>query len=658
MARDLVTIDFETEPIERRPKFPPEPVGVALLRPGQRPVYRAWGHPEGNNCTREAARAELVDIFKPSSTCDVLVFNAQFDLAVAHERLGLPPLVADRVHDAQTLAFLNAPDAGRLALKELAEDLLGIPPTERDDLRDWITENVRDPVTGRKLPKRGKGWGAFIARAPARLVGPYACADVEMTRRLYDVLAPRVLSELDMGRPYRTEQRLLPCLMEMERRGVPLDADRLADTLSTWEGYEAAADAWLRERLAAPQLNVDSNDDLADALEAAGVVGKWLRTEPSMRFPEGQRSVAWPSMVKAVKDAEILAVLKYRSKLTTCLRTFARPWLETAGASGGLIYCQWNAHGRQDGHAAPRTGRLSSSPNLQNVPKAPDRVAFGEVTPELKAEAERLDTGVLVLPRELGGKVGALPELRGFIVGRRRGEQRDWLVNPDYSQQELRILAHYEDGELLATYRANPKLDLHVHARKLIHDLTGRDYPRKYIKTTGFGIVYGMGLLKLVDRIGLDPESDEHIAEGKGLRAAYYQALPGVKVLDDELKRRGRRKEPIRTYGGRVYTCERPRIVEGKLRTFEYKLLNTLIQGSAADCTKEGMLNYFEHPKREGYLLLQAHDELLAGCAPDETALRREAELLASCMEDVRFDLPMLTDTKVSRRSWADGVSL
>lgn len=656
MTRDLVTIDFETEPIERRPKFPPEPVGVALLRPGQRPVYRAWGHPEGNNCTREQARAELADILK-STDHDFLFFNASFDIAVAHERLSLPLPDARRIQDAQTLAFLCDPHGDTLKLKDLAPRYCGIQPAERDELRDWIMANVRKPDGKKLAPSK---WGEHIARAPTHLVAPYACADVEMTRALFDTLHTRVIGEMDMVRPYTLEQRLLPCLMEMERTGVPIDAERLEADLPQWQNSVEVVDSWLRERLAAPQLDVNSSPQLASALDAAKLVSRWVYTEPTKKFPAGQRSTAMDNLLKVVTDRDVLAVLKYRAKLAWSIRTLALNWLEQASETGGLIHCAWNAHGRADGHKAPRTGRISSSPNLQNVPKTPELVAFSEAeAAELQAEADRLDTKVMRLPAELRGKAQPLPVMRSYIVGRMRDGARDWLVNHDYSQQELRILAHYEDGALLDAYRANPRMDVHDWTKALIHQKTGKDLPRRKVKNVGFSLVNGAGIKGYLHYIGADEEDPAQLAESQEIRDAYFEAMPGIKALDKLLKTEGRNKRPIRTYGERQYLPERPSIDKtGRLRTWEYKLMSMLIQGSAGDCTKEGMVNYYEHPDRAGYLLLTVHDELLGGCAPDEEIMRRESHLLATCMEDVKFDLPILVDPKVSRRSWADGVSL
>jgi DNA polymerase I-like protein with 3'-5' exonuclease and polymerase domains len=116
-----------------------------------------------------------------------------------------------------------------------------------------------------------------------------------------------------------------------------------------------------------------------------------------------------------------------------------------------------------------------------------------------------------------------------------------------------------------------------------------------------------------------------------------------VKTLEDTLKRRAALDQPARTWGGRVFYCEPPREIKGKWRTFAYKMINTLIQGSAADNTKEAMIRYDEI-KKDGELDLQIHDELLGNAPKSKAGFRSEMKLLREAMESVEFDVPMLTD--------------
>ena len=98
----------------------------------------------------------------------------------------------------------------------------------------------------------------------------------------------------------------------------------------------------------------------------------------------------------------------------------------------------------------------------------------------------------------------------------------------------------------------------------------------------------------------------------------------------------GRDGEALRTWGGRLYYCEEPKYIDGKLRTFEYKLLNYLIQGSSADCTKEAMIRFHETKDPETTILLNVHDELL--CSTPREIERQELDKLREAMESVEFE--------------------
>ena len=140
MTPEVITLDFETLPIGQRPDYPPRPVGLALHLPGMAPFYLAWGHATGqNNCTESDAREWLGKVWQ--SPYPVLCHNAKFDMAVATEALGLPMLPWQRVHDTMFLAYLADPHSRSLGLKDLAHDLLGQAPDERDTVADWVMTN-------------------------------------------------------------------------------------------------------------------------------------------------------------------------------------------------------------------------------------------------------------------------------------------------------------------------------------------------------------------------------------------------------------------------------------------------------------------------------------------------------------------------------------
>lgn len=109
--KPIITIDWETLPIEQRPAYPPEAVGVSILHDNMRGGYLAFGHPSRNNCDIQIAGVELMGAFQAAceGRCELLFFNMKFDLAVACEKWGLPLPPWDAVHDAMYLAFLHDP---------------------------------------------------------------------------------------------------------------------------------------------------------------------------------------------------------------------------------------------------------------------------------------------------------------------------------------------------------------------------------------------------------------------------------------------------------------------------------------------------------------------------------------------------------------------
>jgi DNA polymerase-1 len=605
-APDVITIDFETKAIEGRPKYPPEPVGVSIKWPKDRsPKYYAWGHPTGNNCDKAEARRRLSEAY--ASGLPLLFHNAKFDVDVADVHLGCKIPSWEKIHDTMFLLFLDDPHAASFALKPSADRLLGMAPDEQEAVRNWLIEKKIVRANDRK-------WGAHICEAPGDLVGKYAQGDVIRTEKLFKLLYPRVMAE-GMGAAYDRERELMPILLENERGGVRADLNMMWEDLALYEKAMASADAWLRKRLGSKDLNVDSDDELAALLDAQGIVTDWALTAT------GKKSTAKKNLTPDMfSDQRVAQVLGYRNRLSTCLGTFMRPWIEMASSSGGMIFTNWNqvrqSRGASDSMGGARTGRLSSNPNFQNIPKDFYDKDDGYAHPKfLKSLPE-------------------LPLMRRYILPDKGGV----FLHRDYSQQELRILAHFEDGSLLQEYNENPRLDVHDYVRDAIQSVTGQRLERRAVKVLNFGIIYGMGLAKLA--VG----THTSVEEAKAIKNAHRKGVPGVANLEKEIKVLGQNDQPIVTWGGRVYHVEPPRVINGVERTFEYKLLNYLIQGSAADCSKQAIINY-NKLKKDGRFLVSVHDEM--NISVPKKAAKSEMKLLREAMESVAFDLPMLSDGKI-----------
>lgn len=644
------TVDFETEPIQRRPRYPPKPVGVSILKPGKRTSrYYAFGHPTQNNCGLAEAKAALQEAW--DSGDGLLFHNAKFDIDVAMVHFGLLMPAWDRIHDTLFLLFLDNPYSLDLRLKPASERLLGMAPEERDVVKEWVLANVPEMQRGYPWPKtnhwgrkfKKPEWGAYICRAPGGLVGKYADGDVVRTKALFTKLWPSVQAR-GMGPAYDTERELMPILLENERAGVRLDLPAAKKAHADLKRGIEVCDAWLRKALKAPELEVDNDQQLVAALEKADAVTHWTMTKPTKTHPEGQKSVSKDNLPPTCfRDQKIARTLGYRNRAQTLMAVFLEHWIDMAEATGGRIHTSWNQvkGAGAFGDAGAGTGRMSSAPNFQNIPQEWE-------DPESKNPNQYAHPGHL-------RSLVHLPLARAFLLP---DEGTVWIKR-DYSQQEYRALAHFEDGLLAQEYRTNEQADIHKFVHKQILEITSLDLPRKTVKTTDFGMLYGMGITKLAEKLGISVE------EAKRIKSAWKKALPDVVSLDVEIKHLMKIGGKLRTWGGREYAVKPPveKKDEGRWQTFEYKGLNDEIQGSSADCTKRAMIEWAKK-KKHARFLLQVHDEL-NGCAPPEH-VASEMNILREAMDSVgikfgeepsddgRFRVPMSSEGAKSETNWAE----
>lgn len=626
-----VYIDFETEGIDNRPNYPPKPCGVSIKYPNKKARYYAFGHPTKNNCTREEALKALTEAYTYAKSGAGMCFqNGKFDIDVAEVHMGLTPPSWDLIHDTLFLLFLDDPREKELSLKPASERLLGMPPEEQDAVADWLVQH--QPVPGVKISRSKSSehyFARYICRAPGDLVGTYANGDVERTQKLFELLWTRT-GERGMHPAYDRERKLMPILLGMERQGVPVGVERLGADVDSYSNWKRTIDQWLLKKLKVtdPKFNLDSGEQLMNAMVAAGLVDP--DTVPKTK--NGKLQSNKTVLTESVSDKQLLSVLKYRTQLNTCLNTFMRPWLATALKSKGLIFTTWNqtkTPSGDNGVVGTRTGRLSSTPNFQNIPN--------EFKPLFRHE-NPADKSLPTCPIK---GLPPLPKVRSYIEPF-PGER---LVDRDYSQQEPRILAHFDGGQLMEKYKENPWIDFHDYARAELAK-AGKHYDRKPVKNTNLGLIYGMGVGSLADRNNMTVE------EAGDLKKAILKLYPGLSDMYKDMKQRARMKQPIRTWGGREYYCEEPKFDEGRMKQYDYKLVNVLIQGSAADCTKEAIIRFDAKRDKKWRLILNVHDQLTVS-APKKTAARC-MEVLRECMESVEFDVPMLSEGAISDTNWDD----
>lgn len=382
---------------------------------------------------------------------------------------------------------------------------------------------------------------------------------------------------------YKRELRLMPHILKMEQRGINLDGSLLAVDTDHYWGVLDELDDKICEKVGR-MVDVDSNRELADAIEAAGLSKGFATT------PTGLRSTSKESLIGAVADPELLGHLLVRGSIATCLRTFMQPWRVQYEAHGRL-FMKWNQI-RNYSDTGARTGRISSSPNLQNIPVEWEA---------LRAELAKIEYQV---PENL------LPQVRKYIIP----DEGMIFIGRDYSAQEMKLLAHFTNGALLKALQEDPTKDVHLIAAGIA------GITRKVAKTLGFAVLYGAGNGRVAETLGTT------VSEATRIKEQYLEALPEIKAFQKELNAIGRSHSYTGTLGGRRYRSQKPAVVKGVFKSFEYKLPNYKIQGSAADQTKEAMIRYAE-TTLHGQLVLTVHDQLVTQVPDDPASINLERTL-------------------------------
>ena len=579
-------LDFETDSIEPYPDFPPKPAGVSIWMEGaEAPHYYAWGHPSGNNCTLSEATAAVRLAIKG----EVVMHNARFDMAVAEKWMDIKwPKDPLKIHDTLYLNFLYDVNAPSLSLKPSAERILGIPPDEQTSLQAYL---------------RSQGLREFdYAKVSGELVAPYANGDTFRTRKLFDHTLDYI-NRKGMLSAYRREQTLAPILNANERDGIRVNLPALQRDLEVYEKVFKDVSDLLSTYIGS--ANPDSPAELAHALISKGFAKEsdFLRTEKTKKI-----STAKASMDRAIGASSLRTILAYRGALKTILSTFMRTWERIASQCGGWLHPQFHQVKTDDFGA--RTGRLSSSdPSFQNVP-----------------------TEFEIAPPE---GFPPLPLMRQYVLP---DSDDEIILTSDFNGQEMRVMAHFAEGKAAEIYRENPRADFHKVASDLIHEATGNELGRKKVKIIGFTMIYGGGAPVIAERLGIDKDAATE------MKRHYFEAIPGFKQLMEEVSSRGRKGQPVKTWGDRLIYAEPPKMVQGRYRDYSYKLVNHLVQGSSADQTKEAIntAGYRTECKR---FMATVHDENVYSVKKGRVDAA-VMEVKASMEDQLGWDVPFRVEMK------------
>jgi DNA polymerase-1 len=457
------------------------------------------------------------------------------------------------------------------------------------------------PIAYKDVAGSGKGAQTFdmvdIDRATA-----YAAEDADVTLRLWHVLKPRLPAERMTTVYERLERPLVPVLAHMEERGITIDRQILARLSGDLAQGAAALEDEIYE-LAGERFTIGSPKQLGDIL-----FGK-------MGLPGGSKTKTgqWSTSAQVLEDLAAQGIplprkivdwrqlTKLKSTYTDALPGFVHPDTRRVHTSYAL--------------AATTTGRLSSSdPNLQNIPVR-------------TAEGRKIRTAFIAAP---GHK----------------------LVSADYSQIELRVLAHVADIPQLKQAFADG-VDIHAMTASEMFGVPVKDMPaevRRRAKAINFGIIYGISAFGLANQLSIErSEAGDYIKR-------YFERFPGIRDYMDSTKAFARENGYVETIFGRRAHYPEIKSSNPSVRAFnERAAINAPIQGSAADIIRRAMVKMEPVLAENGLsavrMLLQVHDELIFEVEDGE--VERAIPVIVGVMENasmpaVSMKVPLKVDARAA----------
>ncbi len=441
-----------------------------------------------------------------------------------------------------------------------------------------------------------------FSQVPFDKATAYAAEDADVTLRLWDVLRPTLRKNQSLALYEQVERRLIPVLIDMERAGVKVDADDLRRMSVDFAERMAVMEADAH-RLAGHEFNIGSPKQLGEVLF------------DEMKLPGGKRmkTGAWgtdSSVLQALNDQghDLPArVLEWR-QLAKLKSTYADALVNQINPETGRVHTSFAM-------AIAATGRLSSTdPNLQNIP----------------------------IRTEEGSRIR-----RAFIA-----EPGHVLVSADYSQIELRLLAHVADIPALKESFARGE-DIHARTASEVFGvpMEGMDgMTRRRAKAINFGIIYGISAFGLGRQLGIGP------GEARGYIDRYFVRYPEIRSYMDRVRKEAQANGFVVTpFGRRCWIAGIQDKNPARRAYGERQAINAPLQGGAADIIKRAMVRLPAALAKAGLksrMLLQVHDELLFE-APEA-----EASALATLLRDVMesaatLSVPLVVETGTGK-NWAE----
>ncbi|EKE04576.1 MAG: hypothetical protein ACD_20C00047G0006 [uncultured bacterium] len=435
-------------------------------------------------------------------------------------------------------------------------------------------------------------------------VAKYACDDAWATLELSKFYSKNI--EKDQIRVlYDIEITLIPVLADMERNGVSLDTDylkKLSDEIClNITRVESQIFEYAGER-----FNINSPKQVGDIIFEKLNLSKRGKTKTKTGYSTSAKVLESLTLEHPI----IPLLLEYRH-LTKLKSTYIDALPELINPKTGRIHTSFN-------QTITTTGRLSSSnPNLQNIP----------------------------IKSELGNKIRA-----AFVP---KDKENYVIFSADYSQVELRLLAHFSKDPALLDAFCNNK-DVHADTASKVFgvslDQVTKDMRRK-AKAVNFGIIYGQSSYGLAESLGITP------GEAKGIIDKYFQTYPKIKAYMDKTIAEAYSKGYVTTmFGRKRYLADELNSRNRSIREFgERAAINAPLQGTSADLIKLAMIGLHQELKTSGFeskIILQVHDELVLEVPKKELTI--VGDIVKDCMElGQPLSVPLVVDM-ASGPSWME----
>ncbi len=459
------------------------------------------------------------------------------------------------------------------------------------------------PISYESVAGKGKSQITFN-KVPLDQATAYAAEDADVTLRLFQTLKPKLVSDRKTTVYETLERPLVPVLVDMEAAGIKVDRNVLSRLSGDFSQRMAALEEEVHQ-LAGESFNLGSPKQLGEILfDKMGLDGgKKTKTGAYATGADVLETLAAHGHDLPARVLEWRQMSKLKSTYTDALPEFIHP--ET-----GRIHTSYSM-------AATTTGRLSSSdPNLQNIP--------------IRTEEGR--------------------QIRTAFVA----DKSNVLISADYSQIELRVLAHIADIDALKQAFADG-LDIHAMTASQMFDvpIKGMDPSvRRRAKAINFGIIYGISAFGLANQLGI-PRT-----EAQNYINAYFERFPGIQNYMKTTKEKCREEGCVYTIFGRRMHYPRINSKNGAERAFmERAAINAPIQGSAADIIRRAMVripDVLKAKKLSARMLLQVHDELVFEVPKKEAAETCEvvSDVMAqAALPALDLSVPLTVEAK-SASNW------